>query len=199
VPQPGFWQDGTPLARTNIAAFQQLWFNIVSAQLGYSGTSKWDAYWGKYDSSYNASHYLIGPPEEGWPLFPAYHALRMLLQTTQRGWQVVGVDPWADDDWVVGTGDQPEKEVAAYAGPNGELTLIGLDSRGRDLNGASAETPAYSIGGLPPHTTFNLAVWNAAGSGENGITGTVTTNAAGVARFEAPLHAAFALTTVPVS
>jgi hypothetical protein len=197
--QPGYWQDGTQMARTNIAAFQQLWLSLVSAQLGFTGAVKWDAYWGKYDPSYNANHWLIGPAEEGWPLMPAYHAFRLLLQTTQRGWQVLGIDPWAEDDWKVGVGDQPEKEVTAYAGPNGELTLIGLDTHGRDLNAASAETPAYSVGGLPPHTVFNLALWNAAANGENAIQGTVTTTAAGVARFEVPLHAAFALTTAPVS
>lgn len=198
VLQPGYWTDGTQLSRTNIAAFQQLWFNLASAQLGFTGAVKWDAYWGKYDAG-NQAFWMIGPAEEGWPLFPTYHAIRMLLQTTQRGWQVLGVEPWNDDDWLVGTVDQPEKEIAAYAGPNGELTLVGLDSRGRDLNAASTEIPAYSIGGLRPLTTFNLAVWNAAANGENTITGTVTTNAAGVARFEAPLHAAFTLTTVPVS
>jgi hypothetical protein len=198
VIQPGYWQDGTQLSRTNIAAFQQLWFNLASAQLGFAGAVKWDAYWGKYDNG-NQAYWMIGPAEEGWPLFPTYHAIRMLLQTTQRGWQVVGVDPWADDDWVAGTGDQQEKEVAAYAGPNGELTLIGLDSRGRELNAASADVPAYSIGDLPAYTTFNLAVWNGAANGENALGGTVTTNAAGVARFEVPLHSAFALTTVPVS
>lgn len=198
VLQPGYWADGTQLSRTNIAAFQQLWFNLASAQMGFTGAVKWDAYWGKYDAG-NQAFWMIGPAEEGWPLFPTYHAIRMLLQTTQRGWHVVGVDPWSDDDWLVGTADQPEKEIAAYAGPNGELTLIGLDSRGRDLNAASAETPSYSIGGLPPHTAFTLAVWNAAANGENTVTGTITTNAAGVARFEAPLHAAFAMTTVPVS
>jgi hypothetical protein len=32
-----------------------------------------------------------------------------------------------------------------------------------------------------------------------GSTRTVTTNAAGVARFEVPLHAAFSLTTMPLS
>jgi hypothetical protein len=197
--QPGYWQDGTQMARTNIAAFQQLWFSLASAQLGFLGTVKWDAYWGKYDPSYNASHWLIGPAEEGWPLMPTYHALRLLLQTTQRGWQVLGVDPWTEDDWKVGAADQPEKEVAAYAGPNGELTLIGLDTHGRDLNAASAEKPSYSIGGLPAHTTFNLAIWNTAANGENAILGTVATSAAGVARFDVPLHAAFALTTVPVS
>ena len=45
---PGYWEDGTQMSRTNIEAFQMLWFNIVSAQLGFSGTAKWDAYWGKY-------------------------------------------------------------------------------------------------------------------------------------------------------
>jgi hypothetical protein len=202
VPQPGNWEDGTPTARTNIAAFQQLWFCLAAAQLGYAGVVKWDAYWGKYDSTYRAAHYLIGPPEEGWPLFPAYHAFRLLLQTTQRGWQVLGVDPWVDDDWKLSAegaaDDQPEKELVAYRGPAGELTLLGLDSHGRDLNAASAEKPAYSIGGLPPSTTFNLAVWNGDGTGQNSIAGTVITNAAGVARFAVPLQAAFALTTVPV-
>jgi hypothetical protein len=200
--QPGYWEDGTMMARTNIAAFQQLWFSLVSAQLGFTGTVKWDAYWGRYDNTYNASHWLIGPAAEGWPLMPAYHAFRLLLQTTQRGWQVVGVDPWADDDWKLDAEgrpyDQPEKEIAAFAGPNGELTLIGLDTHGRALNATVSDTPAYSIGGLPPYTSFNLAFWNRAGNGENAIMNAVTTNAAGVARFEVPLHAAFALTTLPV-
>ena len=35
--QPGYWEDGTPIARTNIAAFQQLWFDVLSAQLGFVG------------------------------------------------------------------------------------------------------------------------------------------------------------------
>ena len=62
------------MARTNIAAFQQFWFNLESAQLGFAGTAKWDAYWGKYDAGTQA-YWMIGPPEEGWPLFPAYHAM----------------------------------------------------------------------------------------------------------------------------
>jgi hypothetical protein len=206
--EPGYWADGTPISRTNIVAFQQLWFNIESAQLGFSGTAKWDSYWGVYDANRFGNpnlqaYYTIGPAAEGWPLFPAYHALRMLFQTTARGWQIVGVDPWGDDDWKLDDQnrpyDQPEKEIAAYAGPHGELTLLGLDSHGRDLNASSAETPAYSIGGLPPATTFNLAIWNAAGNGENVISAPVTTNGVGVARFTVPLHGAFALTTVPVS
>jgi hypothetical protein len=58
----------------------------------------------------------------------------------------------------------------------------------------------YSIGGLPADTAFALALWNASGDGTNSVGVTVRTNDAGVARFEVPLHhAAFALTTVPIS
>lgn len=197
--QPGYWEDGTPLSRTNIVAFQHVWFDIASAQLGYSGAVKWDAYWGRYSTGYRETYNLIGPADEGWPLFPAYHALKLLFQTTERGWQVVRVDPWADDDWKQELVDQPEKELAAFVGPEGALSILGLDSNGRGLNATSSETPAYSIGGLPASTAFTLALWNASGNGESSVGGTVTTDAAGVARFEVPLHAAFSLTTVPVS
>ena len=195
----GYWEDGTDLARTNIAAFQQLWFDVAAAQLGFTGTVKWDAYWGRYDGTYNSLYSLIGPASEGWPLFPAYHATNLLLQTTARGWRVVQVGPWQDDDWKVGVADQLEQELTAYTDDTGRLTMIGLDSRGRSLNAVSPEAPDYSIGGLPPNTALELVLWNAGGDGTNTVAATVTTNDAGVARFEVPLHAAFALTNVPVS
>jgi hypothetical protein len=197
--QPGYWADGTPLSRTNIAAFQHAWFNIAAAQLGYSGTVKWDAYWGRYTTGYRETYNLIGPPEEGWPLFPAYHALNLVFQTTARGWQVIKVAPWEDDDWKDNLADPPEKELAAFVGSEGQQTVLGLDSAGRALNATSTEMRSYSIGGLPENTTFTLALWNAAGDGTNTIAGPVLTNENGVARFEVPLHAAFALTNVPVS
>ena len=124
------------------------------------------------------------------------------------GWQVVRVGPWDESDSGVTTygieghssKDTPERELAAYAGPSGELTLLGLDTHGQALNTASTDPPsAYSIGGLPASTSFNLVLWNATGDGTNSVAGTVTTDAAGVARFEVPLQAAFSLTTVPVS
>jgi hypothetical protein len=204
--------DCTEIWRTNIAAFQQLWFNIASAQLGVAGTTKWDAYWARYDRSSpnNQVYWTIGPPTEGSPLMPSYWAMSLLFHTTKPGWRIVGVDPWSDDDSgvpaydVAGGGtstDQPEKELVAYSSPDGEeLTVVGLDTHGAALNTAATDPPVpYSIGGLEPNTDFNLAVWNAAGDGTNSVAGTVTTNAAGVARFEVPLQAAFALTTVAVS
>jgi hypothetical protein len=202
--QPGYWEDGTQMSRTNIEAFQMLWFDVLASQLGFSGVVKWDAYWGRYASDYNLSWWLIGPADERWPLMPSYHALRLLLQVTERGWQVLGVNPWAEDDWKLDAQDQPqdqpEKELAAYSGPNGELTLFGLDTHGGALNGASGEpAPAYSIGGLAPGTQLNLLLWNAAADGADSVVGTVTANAAGVVRFNVPQHAAFALTTLPVA
>jgi hypothetical protein len=201
----------TDIWRTNIAGFQQLWFNIDAAQLGVAGTSKWDAFWGMYDRSSvnNQLYWMVGPPTEGSPLTPTYYAMSLLFHVTAPGWQIIGVEPWESNDSTVpafgvsggGTSDdQPEKELVGYAGPNGELTIVGVDTRGRALNTASPEASApYSVGGLPPNTAFNLAVWNAAGDGTNSVAGRVTTNAAGVARFAVPLQAAFALTTVPVS
>jgi hypothetical protein len=203
-------ENCTDIWRTNIAGFQQLWFDIDSAQLGVAGTSKWDAYWSRYDLSSvnNQLYWTIGPPTEGSPLTPTYHAESLLFHTTAPGWQIIRVEPWEADDSSVSayeieghsSADRPEKELAAYAGANGELTVVGLDTRGRALNTASPEpAPAYSIGGLPPNTPFTLALWNATGDGTNSIGGTVTTNDAGVARFEVPLQAAFALTTLDLS
>lgn len=196
--------------RTRIAGFQQLWFAIDSAQLGFAGASKWDAYWGVYDRTLNPPqvYWTVGPPTEGSPLTPSYYALALLFHTTAPGWQVVRIDPWDESDWSVAqygieghsSKDTPEKEIAGYVGPSGELTVLGLDTHGRALNDVSPNPFAeYSLGGLPPNTNFTLVVWNASGDGTNSDAGTVPTNADGVARFAVPLHGAFSLTTVPVS
>ena len=196
--------------RTNIGAFQQFWFAVASAQLGYVGAAKWDAYWAVYDRTLVPPqvYWTIAPPTEGSFLTPSYHSLALLFHTTVPGWQVVGIAPWDESDWGVTTygieghssKDTPEQELAAYAGPEGELSILGLDTNGRALNGPSSEPPSqYSIAGLPANEAFTLAVWNASGDGKNTIAGTVTANAAGVARFQVPLQAAFSLTNVPIS
>src|SRR5207245_5191823 len=132
----------------------------------FAGTSKWDAFWGRYDRSSpgNQLYWMIGPPTEDSPLTPTYYAMSLLFHTTAPGWQIIGVQPWDSSDstvpaYGVGGGDtsndQPEKELVAYAGPNGELTILGLDTHGKDLNTVSTDPPpSYSIGGLPPDTAF---------------------------------------------
>jgi hypothetical protein len=195
----------TELRRMPLAGFHKLWFSIDAAQLGFDGASDWDLYWSTYDRSNppNQSFWAIGPPAEGWPLYPSYHALRLLLATTGRGWQVLGIDPWTSDDDAARfdsiVRDGPEQELAAFGAPDGNLTVLGLDTHGGQLTAPTEAKSSYSIGGLPPFTTFTLAVWNAGGDGLDTIAGTIETGEAGVARFEVPLHAAFALTTMPVS
>jgi hypothetical protein len=193
------------LRRTTLAAFHKLWFSVVSAQLGFAGASNWDLYWSVYDKSNppNQSFWTMAPTEGGWELYPSYYALQLLHQTTGQGWQVLAVDPVTDDDGPTRFddphADQLEQELTAYSGPAGQLTVLGLDTSGGSLVEPNGKSSAYSIGGLPPFTTFTLAVWNANGDGTNSVAGTITTSAAGVARFDVPLQAAFTLTTVPVS
>ena len=182
---PGTWEDGTPLEATNVSAFQHAWLKVLAARLGYAGAIKWDAFFGRYDGVPQAYH-LIGPPQEGWPLRPGYHLARLFTATTRPGWRTVGVD-----------GAPGTKLTAAFAGGPGELTVVGLDTAGGSMNAASPATATYALGGLPPGTAFRLVVWNADGTSAITEAPAVTTDAAGIARLTVPLHAVFALTTLP--
>ena len=184
VGEPGFWQDGTPLARTTVMAFQQAWFDLLAARLGYMGTLKWDLHFAKYDNGSQA-HWIIGPPGEGWPALPGYSAVHLFTATVKPGWSVVAVD-----------GAAGTKLATAYAGPNGALTVIGLDTAGAQVNGFTEVRTSYAVGGLPPQATFHLAVWNELGDGAILPMPPVQTDAAGVATFDAPVNAVFALTTM---
>jgi hypothetical protein len=111
--------------------------------------------------------------------------------TTEPGWRVVAVErrrPTART-----------KQLTAFAGPDQELTVLGLDAAGGALNGVSPIEVTYAIGGLPAGATFNVVVWNRTGDGRNEVVGTVAANNAGIATLAVPLHAVFALTTKPVS
>jgi hypothetical protein len=190
VPAPGTYAGGTPLGQTNIAAFQQAWFQILATQLGYAGMSKWDCYFGKYDRGTQA-YYAIGPAKERWPLYPTYHLLRLVTGTTEPGWSVVAVERRGSTART--------KQLTAFVGPEGELTVLGLDAGGGALNGVSSTEVGYTIGGLPAGATFTFVVWNRAGNGRNEVVGTIGADDGGVVTVAVPLHAVFALTTKPVS
>ena len=190
VIDPGNFRDGPrriPLCRTNIAAFQHAWFQILSAQLGYAGTVKWDCHFGRYDRGRQA-YYAIGEPTvDGWPLYPMYFLLRLVTLTTGAGWRVVALD---QAKRAAGT-----KRVAAFAGGAEEVTFLGLDTRGATLNGVSPVRVDYALGGLPPRTPLRLLLWNRAGDGKLDVDTTLTADSAGIARIRAPLHSVFALTS----
>jgi hypothetical protein len=181
---PGFWQDGTPITQTNVSAFQHAWFDVLSAELGYVGTSKWDSYFGKYDNATQA-YYMIGAPQSGWPLYPLYYFLRLATSAVKPGWSVVGVDA------VPGT-----RLVAGYADKSGDRTLIGLDTAGAQLNTATTTQVPYTLGGLPPSRQLRLTIWNEAGDGTVGAPRVVATDAGGVATITVPQHGVFVLTTL---
>ena len=104
---------------------------------------------------------MIGPASEGWPLFPTYYALGLLLQTTQRGWQVLQVAPWDDDDWEVGVARPAGEGARGVRGRRRRADGEGLDSHGRDLNTVSAEAPAVQHRRPAAVTSSRLALWNA--------------------------------------
>jgi hypothetical protein len=183
---PGVWTDGTLISRTNVGAFQHAWFDILSARLGYVGTSKWDSYFGKYDNGTQA-YFMIGGPQEGWPEFPMYNFMHLITTTVRPGWKVVGVDSVPDTSRL----------LTAYLSPVGEKTIVGLDTAGAQLNTVSPDAAvSYTIGGLPPSRKLRLAIWNQSGDGLDGPTVTVTTDAAGVTAIAVPQQAVFVLTTL---
>jgi hypothetical protein len=186
-PEPGVSQDGTPLEQTNVNAFQHALFNLLAARLGYAGLSKWDGYFGKYDSG-KQDYSTIGPPQQGWPLRPVYHLIRLFTSTVGRGWNVVRVD-----------GAPPQKVVAAYAGPDGALTVIGLDTAGAVLAAPSTAPISYALGGLPPNTALRLEYWNADDSGQTKDGGTTQSDGQGEVVVTAPVQSVFALTTLGAS
>jgi putative glycosyl hydrolase len=182
--QPGIWGDlATPMAETNVNAFQLAWFNVLASRLGYPATISWDAFNAKYDSG-TQDFSCIGPAPD-FELRPCFWLLRLFTETTQPGWRVVGV-----------AGDSGTRLVTAYAGPYGQFTVIGLDRAGGQRNDASGPPVSYSVAGLPPQTTFRLALWNVDGSGRLSDGPPVTTDALGVATFAVPQHAVFALTNL---
>jgi hypothetical protein len=180
--QPGIWGDlTTPMAETNVNAFQLAWFDILAARLGYPATISWDAFNAKYDSG-TQDFSCIGPAPD-FQLRPCFWLQRLFTQTTEPGWRVVGV-----------AGDSGTRLVTAYSGPYGQFTVIGLDRAGGQRNDASGPSVSYSIAGLPSQTTFRLVLWNADGGGMLSNDVPVTTDALGVATFAVPQHAVFALT-----
>jgi hypothetical protein len=182
---PGVWDDGTPVTQTNVSAFQHALFDVLGAQLGYMGTSKWDAYYGKYDNGTQA-YYFIGAPQNGWPLYPMYNFMQLLTTTVKRQWQIVFVDA------VPGT----TRMLAGYLGKKKQQTVIGLDAAGAQLNTVAPTTVSYGIAGLPPSKPLNLLIWNEAGDGLVGPKHVVQSDAAGMVTITVPQQGVFVLTSL---
>jgi hypothetical protein len=188
--EPGYWPDGTPMSATNAAAFQQAWFNIRAAQLGFSGTVKWDVYPARYDAG-TQDHSALGSAADGWPRRPVYRVLQLLTLTTQpRGGSIVELVPSATAD--------PSKLLTAYVSPAKDITILGLHTDGGAIPTTSNAPITYSLGGLPPNRFFRLLVWNGDGAGGNVDRGFFATSADGSIEISVPLDSVFALTSTPI-
>jgi hypothetical protein len=183
---PGLWPDGTPLEQTTSAGFEEAWFMVRAAELGYSAMLKWDMYDGKYDNGVGA-YSVIGPGVDGWPLRSVYRLLQLFTTTTSpTGGETVTVVP--------APGADPKKLLAAYLSPGSGLTVLGLDTDGGVIESTANTSVPYSIGGLPPNRLFRLFLWNGDGTGTNIEIGFIDSGPSGTISFAAPLHAVFALT-----
>ena len=187
--QPGSWPDGTGMSQTTLSAFQHAWFMIRAAQLGFNGTIKWDLFAAKYDAG-TQDHSALGPGAQGWPARPVYRLLQLLTATTEpRGGRIVDV--------VRAASASPSKVATGYISPAADVTVLGLDTRGGIIGTTSHVLVPYSIGGLPPNTSFRLVLWNADGTGQNREVGRIDSDATGTLQISVPRYAVFALTTTP--
>ena len=183
--EPGNTAAGQPVGQTNLNAFQRTWFAIASVCQGFRGTVAWDAYFAAYDLNKLQHYSLIGPPGD-WARMPAFRALRLLVKAVRPGWKAVAV-----------SGVPAGQRVAGFTDGAGQLTVVGLDTAGAQLNGGSAQQCTYTVAGLPANTAFNLWFWNHDGDGMNSFDGQARTDAEGCVTIAAPLQSVFALTTLP--
>ena len=89
------------------------------------------------------------------------------------------------------------KALTGYISPAGDITILGLETRGGMYGTTSAELVPYTVGGLPPNTSFRLLLWNAEGTGENREVGRLDSDSTGTLQVSIPKYAVFALTTTP--
>jgi hypothetical protein len=187
--EPGFYPDGTGIAATTHAAFEEAWFMIRATQLSYVAAAKWDLYDATYDIG-TQDYSAVGPGADGWSIRPFYRLLQLMTRATSPvGGSIVDVVPAAGAD--------PAKLLTAYIAPSGDVTILGLDTDGAAV-AAGWDPIVYRLGGLPPNTRFRLLAWNADGSGTNIDIGFVDTDSSGSIEFSVPLQGVFALTTVPL-
>ena len=187
---PGSWPDGTGMSETEMSAFQHAWFNLRAAQLGYSGTVKWDLYPAKYDTG-TQDFSALGPAADGWPERPVYNLLQLLGITTEpRGGHTIEV--------TTDAAGARGKLVTAYVSPANDVTVLGLHKAGGSISATSHDPVTYGLGGLPANASFRLLVWNGTSTGTNVDYGFFSTDANGAIEISVPKDAVFALTTTPI-
>jgi alpha-tubulin suppressor-like RCC1 family protein len=150
-------------------AYETAGFNIMSASLGFDGTSKWDIFHAKYDGDIQ-DHSMILDARTGYELRPEYWAFLLLNMTSDYGWRSVKVRGGDGD------GGSDNKIAAALESADGEEQSIYL------LNLSRTETADISIEGLDTSKTYYVYMWNENGDGKITAKGALASSGAASAQ-----------------
>lgn len=175
----------TPISETNVAAYEQAWFNMASVNDGFIGMSKWDFFRAQYDFSYqdfSLIGYLFNPAlgQDRWPLRPAYYMEWLMANTTGQHWQVLGYN-----------GASGAKLITPFRGPHGELTLFVMST--------DKAASSVTVGDLPRGTEFRVLDWNGEGTGKVTDGGRVNAGGTGAVTVQIPADGMIALTTAHIA
>ena len=155
--RPPTGRTGRELARTNVAAFQQLWFNIASAQLGYTGASSGTRSGAFYGTTLNnqSTGCSARPPKAG----RSSRATTRCSCSSRRPSAAGRSCRWRRGRTTTGSSARPtmpEKELVAYAESRGAADRDGSrHARARPEHGlgrAAASTASAACRRTPPST-----------------------------------------------
>ncbi|MDQ0920260.1 Ig-like domain-containing protein [Paenibacillus sp. V4I5] len=154
-PNKGYMNTAYSGSQANLIkyAYETSGFNIMSAALGFDGTSKWDIYHAKYDGDIQ-DHSMIRDARDGYELRPEYWAFLLQSMTSESGWNNVKVRSGTGD------GGSSNKMVAALESPDGSEQSFFL------LNQSITAATDMSVEGLDTSKTYYVYMWNENGDGK---------------------------------
>jgi alpha-tubulin suppressor-like RCC1 family protein len=164
-PNKGYMNASYSGSQANLIkyGYETAGFNIMSAALGFDGTSKWDIYHAKYDGDIQ-DHSMIMDARTGYELRPEYWAYLLTTMTSETGWNSVKVRGGDGD------GGSNNKIVAALESPDGSEQSLFL------LNQSVTAATNISVEGLDTSKTYNVYMWNENGDGKITAKGVVASS-----------------------
>jgi len=170
---PGFYKDGTPMAQTKVHAQQIGWFMMEAVNHGIVATIQWEAYDMFYDKPLHCG--ALGGPEEGWPVRPSYHLLRLFTHTTRPGWNALQI-----------TGQRADCTVSCMRGADGHQTIFAQNR--------SKIAQEIRIDGAPADASFHRVIWNRDGDTQLSDGGAIRCDHGGDIRIQLAPESVAALT-----
>ncbi|MFK7696635.1 FIMAH domain-containing protein [Paenibacillus sp. HJGM_3] len=154
-PNKGYMNPNYSGSQANLLkfAYETAGFNIMSASLGFDGTSKWDIYHAKYDGDIQ-DFSMVLDARTGYQLRPEYWAFLLQTMTSETGWNSVKVRSGDGD------GGSANKIVAALESPDGSEQSLFL------LNQSTTAATSISVEGLDTSKTYYVYMWNENGDGK---------------------------------